>query len=224
MRRAAPEFDNVDTSKDDVALIAFTSGTTGRPKGTVHTHANLFHTADLYARQVLGIREDDIAFSAAKLFFAYGLGNGLTFPLSVGATVVLMAERPTPQAVFQRLVRHRPTVFYGVPTLYASMLAAPDLPPREQVAMRVCTSAGEALPRDIGERFQRHFGCDILDGIGSTEMMHIFISESGDKIRPGSTGRAVPGYEATVLDEDASRSLRAGPAGGQGPDRLPLPR
>ena len=106
---------------------------------------SLWHTAELYAKPVLGIREDDVAFSAAKLFFAYGLGNGLTFPLSVGATVVLMAERPTPQAVFQRLVRHRPTVFYGVPTLYASMLAAPDLPPREQVAMRVCTSAGEAL-------------------------------------------------------------------------------
>ena len=189
------------TGPDDMAFWLYSSGSTGRPKGTVHTHGNLFHTADLYARRVLGIREDDVVFSAAKLFFAYGLGNALTFPLSVGATTVLMAERPTPQAVFQRLVKHRPTVFCGVPTLFAGMLAAADLPPRAEVGMRVCTSAGEALPRDIGDRFLAHFGCDILDGIGSTEMLHIFLSNRPGEVRYGTTGRPVPGYELKLLDE-----------------------
>ncbi|WP_286940119.1 benzoate-CoA ligase family protein [Achromobacter sp. UBA4530] len=201
---AAPLAPAARTLSDEIAFWLYSSGSTGKPKGVVHTHGNLWHTAELYAKPVLGIREDDVAFSAAKLFFAYGLGNGLTFPLSVGATVVLMAERPTPQAVFQRLVRHRPTVFYGVPTLYASMLASPDLPAREQVAMRVCTSAGEALPRDIGERFTRHFGCEILDGIGSTEMLHIFISNRAGQLRYGTTGKPVPGYEVQLRDDNGA--------------------
>jgi len=198
---AAPLAQSTATGPDDMAFWLYSSGSTGRPKGTVHTHGNLFHTADLYARQVLGIREDDVVFSAAKLFFAYGLGNALTFPLSVGATTVLMAERPTPQAVFRRLTAHRPTVFCGVPTLFAGMLAAPDLPPRADVAMRVCTSAGEALPQDIGDRFFAHFGCDILDGIGSTEMLHIFLSNRPGEVRYGTTGKPVPGYELKLLDE-----------------------
>nr|WP_315597798.1 benzoate-CoA ligase family protein [uncultured Cupriavidus sp.] len=189
------------TGPDDMAFWLYSSGSTGRPKGTVHTHDNLFHTADLYARQVLGMREDDVVFSAAKLFFAYGLGNALTFPLSVGATTVLMAERPTPQAVFRRLTEYRPTIFCGVPTLFAGMLAAADLPARGNVALRVCTSAGEALPRDIGDRFLAHFGCDILDGIGSTEMLHIFLSNRPGDVRYGTTGRPVPGYELKLLDE-----------------------
>lgn len=201
---AAPLVPAARTLSDEIAFWLYSSGSTGKPKGVVHTHGNLWHTAELYAKPVLGIREDDVVFSAAKLFFAYGLGNGLTFPLSVGATVVLMAERPTPQAVFQRLVRHRPTVFYGVPTLYASMLASPDLPAREQVAMRVCTSAGEALPRDIGERFTRHFGCEILDGIGSTEMLHIFISNRAGQLRYGTTGKPVPGYEVQLRDDNGT--------------------
>ncbi|ARP90128.1 4-hydroxybenzoate--CoA ligase [Bordetella genomosp. 9] len=196
-----PAIAAVRTLADEMAFWLYSSGSTGKPKGVVHTHGNLWHTVELYAKPVLGIREDDVVFSAAKLFFAYGLGNGLTFPLSVGATVILMAERPTPQAVFQRLTRHRPTVFYGVPTLYAAMLAAPDLPPRDAVALRVCTSAGEALPRDIGERFRRHFGCDILDGIGSTEMLHIFISNHVGRIRYGTTGMPVAGYEVELRDE-----------------------
>ncbi|EYS97883.1 4-hydroxybenzoate--CoA ligase [Cupriavidus sp. SK-4] len=191
----------VRSGPDDMAFWLYSSGSTGRPKGTVHTHGNLFHTADLYARQVLGIREDDVVFSAAKLFFAYGLGNALTFPMSVGATTVLMAERPTPAAVFRRLREQRPTVFCGVPTLFAGMLAAPELPPRAEVALRVCTSAGEALPRDIGERFLAHFGCDILDGIGSTEMLHIFLSNRPGAVRYGTTGKPVPGYALKLLDE-----------------------
>ena len=198
---AAPTVPAVRTLCDEIAFWLYSSGSTGKPKGVVHTHGNLWHTAELYAKPVLGIRENDVVFSAAKLFFAYGLGNGLTFPLSVGATTVLMAERPTPQAVFRRLVEHRPSIFYGVPTLYAGMLASPDLPPRDQVALRVCASAGEALPRDIGERFTRHFGCEILDGIGSTEMLHIFLSNRTGELRYGTTGKPVPGYEVQLRDE-----------------------
>ncbi|MCB0136934.1 MAG: benzoate-CoA ligase family protein, partial [Caldilineaceae bacterium] len=140
----------------------------------------------------------------AKLFFAYGLGNGLSFPLTVGASVVLMAERPTPQAVFQRLVDHQPTVFYGAPTGYGGMLAAPDLPSRSAVSLRLCSSAGEALPRDIGERWTAHFGCEIIDGIGSTEMLHIFLSNRPGNVRYGTTGKPVPGYEVELRDEDGS--------------------
>lgn len=198
---ATPGAKPVSSGCDDIAFWLYSSGSTGKPKGTVHTHANLYWTAQLYAKQVLGIAEDDIVFSAAKLFFAYGLGNGLTFPLSVGATAILMAERPTTDAVFERLVRHRPTVFCGVPTLYASMLASTNLPARTDVAMRVCTSAGEALPREVGERFTAHFGCEILDGIGSTEMLHIFLSNRAGEVQYGTTGRAVPGYEVELRDE-----------------------
>src|SRR5690349_14414527 len=138
---AEPLVEPADTLADDFGFWLYSSGSTGRPKGTVHTHANLYWTAALYGTPVLGVREDDVVFSAAKMFFAYGLGNAFTFPLSVGATTVLMAERPTPQAVFQRLVRHKPTVFAGVPTLYMGMLASPELPPREQTALRICASA-----------------------------------------------------------------------------------
>ncbi|MBN9115688.1 MAG: benzoate-CoA ligase family protein [Pandoraea sp.] len=210
--RALPTFDALvdgppsalpaDTDGDDIAFWLYSSGSTGKPKGTVHTHANLYWTAETYGRHVLGIREDDIAFSAAKLFFAYGLGNALTFPLSVGASVVLMAERPTAQAVAQRLREHRPTIFYGVPTLYANLLASPHLPAREDVALRLCTSAGEALPREIGERFTAHFGAEILDGIGSTEMLHIFLSNRAGQVAYGTTGEPVPGYAVALRDED----------------------
>jgi benzoate-CoA ligase len=190
-----------DTHADQFAFWLYSSGSTGRPKGTVHSHANLYWTAELYGKPVLGVREDDIVFSAAKLFFAYGLGNGLTFPLSVGATTVLMAERPTPAAVFQRLVAHQPTVFYGVPTLYVGMLASSGLPSREETALRICTSAGEALPREVGEKFKEHFGADILDGIGSTEMLHIFLSNHSGDVRYGATGKPVAGYEVELRDE-----------------------
>ena len=199
--RAEPAPRPAQTGCDDIAFWLYSSGSTGKPKGTVHTHANLYWTTETYAKPILGIRESDIVFSAAKLFFAYGLGNGLTFPLSVGATTILMAERPTANAVFARLVQHRPTVFYGVPTLYASMMASPNLPARTDVALRVCTSAGEALPRELGERFRDHFGSDILDGLGSTEMLHIFLSNRPGAVEYGTTGRPVPGYEIELRDE-----------------------
>ena len=198
----AQEAKPVSTHADDVAFWLYSSGSTGAPKGAVHTHANAYWTDTLYAQNVLQLTEDDICFSAAKLFFAYGLGNALTFPLSAGATTVLMAERPTPQAVFRRLTEHRATVFFGVPTLYAAMLAAPDLPARSDVAMRVCVSAGEALPRDIGERFTAHFGSEILDGIGSTEMLHIFLSNRSGSVQYGTTGVPVPGYDVELRGED----------------------
>ena len=187
------------TTRDDACFWLYSSGSTGAPKGTVHVHSSLEHTAELYAKPVLGIREDDVVFSAAKLFFAYGLGNALSFPLSVGATTVLMAERPTPQAVFKRLVERRPTIFYGVPTLYAAMLAHPDFPSGHN--LRICTSAGEALPRELGERWKARTGVDILDGIGSTEMLHIFLSNRPGEVRYGTTGRPVPGYEVRLTDE-----------------------
>ena len=203
---------HADTCGDDFAFWLYSSGSTGRPKGAVHSHANLFWTAELYGKPVLGVREDDVVFSAAKLFFAYGLGNALTFPLSVGATVVLMAERPTPQAVFKRLTGQHATVFAGVPTLYVAMLASPDLPPREQTALRVCASAGEALPREVGEAFRNHFGCDILDGLGSTEMLHIFVSNRAGDVHYGSSGLPVPGYDIELRDED-NHQVAAGEIG-----------
>ncbi|HRH89697.1 MAG TPA: benzoate-CoA ligase family protein, partial [Rubrivivax sp.] len=147
------------TGPDDPGFWLYSSGSTGRPKGTVHSQANPYWTAELYGKRVLALREDDVCFSAAKLFFAYGLGNALSFPMSVGATTVLMAERPTPEATFARwLGRPQPTVFYGAPTGFAGMLASPRLPSRDQVALRLVSSAGEALPAEIGERFKRHFG------------------------------------------------------------------
>jgi benzoate-CoA ligase len=171
------------------------------PKGTVHVHASMRITAELYAEGVLGFEESDVVFSAAKFFFAYGLGNSLTFPLAVGATAVLMAERPTPDAVFKRLTERKPTFFYGVPTLYAGMLASPAFPKKEDLSLRICISAGEALPPQIAKSFKDKTGVDILDGIGSTEMLHIFLSNRPGDIRPGTTGKAVAGYELRLVDE-----------------------
>ena len=200
------------TSCDDTCFWLYSSGSTGAPKGTIHVHSSLAYTAELYAKPVLGIRETDIVFSAAKLFFAYGLGNGLTFPLSVGATTVLMSERPTPESVFKRLKDHQPTIFYGVPTLFGAMLANDNLPSRDEIAIRIATSAGEALPAEIGNRWTSHFGSQILDGIGSTEMLHIFLSNRPDDLRYGSTGKPVPGYELRLVDEDG-QNVPAGELG-----------
>jgi benzoate-CoA ligase len=202
MAAAARTFDAADTTRDDVCFWLYSSGSTGAPKGTVHIHSSLIETAELYAKPILGIREHDVVFSAAKLFFAYGLGNGLTFPLAVGATTVLMAERPTPQAVFARLRKHQPTIFYCVPTLFAALLASPELPSSGEVRLRRCTSAGEALPAEIGKRWTAHFGVEILDGLGSTEMLHIFLSNRPGELRYGTSGTPVPGYELRILGDD----------------------
>ncbi len=196
------------TGVDDPAFWLYSSGSTGRPKGTVHSQINPWWTIELYGKAVLGLGANDVCFSAAKLFFAYGLGNALTFPLAVGASVLLMAGRPFPEAVFARLTgaggAPRPTVFYGAPTGFASMLASPALPAREAVALRLVSSAGEALPGEIGERFRARFGLDIIDGIGSTEMLHIFISNRPGQVRYGTTGWAVPGYRIELRADDGS--------------------
>ena len=209
---ALPRIEPAATGPDDIGFWLYSSGSTGRPKGTVHTHANPWWTAETYGKQVLKLNENDIVFSAAKLFFAYGLGNSLTFPLTAGATVVLLPDRPTPAAVFKRLVDHKPTVFCGVPTLFASMLASADAPDPASVAIRVCASAGEALPRDIGERFTARYRAKILDGIGSTEMLHIFLSNSADDLRYGTTGKPVPGYELELRGDDG-RPVKRGEVG-----------
>ncbi len=194
------------THPDEPCFWLYSSGSTGRPKGTVHVHSSLIRTAECYAIPVLGIGEDDIVFSAAKLFFAYGLGNTLTFPLAVGATSVLTAERPSPTSVARVLRRHQPTIFCGVPTLYNAMLADPGLPRPDELALRRCVSAGEPLPQEIGRRWSQRVGVDILDGIGSTEMLHIFLSNRPGDVRYGATGTAVPGYALDIVDE------RGGPA------------
>ena len=192
------------TTCDDPCFWLYSSGSTGMPKGTVHVHSSMRLTAELYAQGVLGFKESDVVFSAAKLFFAYGLGNSLSFPLHAGATTVLMAERPTPDAVFKRLSEKKPTFFYGVPTLYAAMLASPAFPSRDSLSLRICVSAGEALPPQIAKSFKERTGVAILDGIGSTEMLHIFLSNRPGDVRDGTTGKAVPGYELRLVDEQGA--------------------
>jgi benzoate-CoA ligase len=199
-----PDYVGVSTHRDSMAFWLYSSGSTGRPKAVVHSHANLFWTAEMYAKRTAGIREDDVVFSAAKLFFAYGLGNAMTFPLSVGATAVLMGERVKPESVFARLRQHRPTIFCGTPALFAGMLDSGAIPQREELNLRLCLSAGEALPRDLGERFTRRFGCDILDGLGSSEMLHIFISNRPDDLRYGTTGKPVEGYSVELRGESGA--------------------
>jgi benzoate-CoA ligase len=212
LAEAPAAFDTATTHPDEPCFWLYSSGSTGRPKGTVHIHSSLMQTAELYGVPVLGITESDVVFSAAKLFFAYGLGNSLTFPMAVGATSVLTAERPTPAAVSRVLREDQPTIFCGVPTLYNAMLAGNDLPRAEELALRQCVSAGEPLPQEIGRRWSARIGVDILDGIGSTEMLHIFLSNRPGEVRYGTTGKPIPGYELKIVDE-AGSPVRRGEIG-----------
>jgi benzoate-CoA ligase len=202
LEKASSRLEAADTSRDDAAFWLYSSGSTGRPKGAVHLHHDMVVCYETYARQVLGIRPDDRIFSAAKLFFAYGLGNAGYFPMGAGAESVLYPQRPTPEGVFEVITRHRPTIFFGVPTLYAGMLAQKDAGKRWDLSsLRLCVSAGEALPDEIYARWQERFGVEIIDGIGTTEILHIFLSNRPGAARPGSTGLPVPGYEATIVDD-----------------------
>src|SRR5262245_26346819 len=192
------------TTRDDIAFWLYTSGSTGKPKAAVHVHADLRLTNDLYAAPILALKEGDIVYSVAKLFFAYGLGNAMTFPLSVGATTVLLPDRPTPEAVALILRRHKVTVFFAVPTFYAGFLASQAAPVQKEVNLRCCVSAGEALPPDVGKRWRERFGVNILDGLGSTEMLHIFLSNRAGDVKYGTSGKPVPGYDIRLVDDDGA--------------------
>ena len=201
------------TSRDDAAFWLYSSGSTGFPKGCVHLQHDMNCCAELYAKPILSLDENDITFSAAKLFFAYGLGNGLYFPLAVGGSAVHYPGRVTAESAFKVIDEQRPTVFFGVPTLYAAMLALPDATDRfDTSSLRLCVSAGESLPPDLFLRWRDRFGVEILDGIGSTEILHIFISNRAGMVKPGSTGTLVPGYDAVILDEQG-QPVRQGEIG-----------
>jgi benzoate-CoA ligase len=210
---AEPEIYTAPTTRDDICFWLYTSGSTGRPKGAVHVHADLRLTDDLYAGPTLGITENDVCYSVAKLFFAYGLGNAMTFPLSLGATTVLLPERPTPDGVAAILRKHQVTVFYAVPTFYAAFLASPAAPQRAETKLRICVSAGEALPPDVGRRWRERYGVDILDGLGSTEMLHIFLSNRPRDVKYGTSGKPVPGYEIRLVGDDGHVITKAGEMG-----------
>ncbi len=216
--------EKVQTCADEVAFWLYSSGSTGMPKGVRHVHTSMMETARLYGQAVLGIREGDVVFSAAKLFFAYGLGNAMSFPLGVGATTILLPERPTPEAVFRTMAQHQPTIFYGVPTLYAAMLAHKEPPQQAFSRTRWCVSAGEALPAEVGRAFKERFGADILDGVGSTEMLHIYVSNRPGDIRYGTSGKPVAGYDIRLVDEagqpvppgEVGEMLVSGPSAAEG--------
>jgi benzoate-CoA ligase len=210
---AEPEPLPAPTHREDVAFWLYTSGSTGRPKGATHVHGSLRLTANLYGLGTAGIRADDVVFSVAKQFFAYGLGNALTFPYAAGATAILFNGRATPDAISDLIVRHEVSVLCGVPTFFAGWLAYPGCPQRDAVpALRLATSAGEALPAHIGQAFGARFGADILDGLGSTEMLHIFVSQRPGEVRYGCTGRVVDGYRVRVVD-DAGQEVPPGDLG-----------
>ncbi len=196
----------VETSPDEVAFWLYSSGSTGQPKGTKHIHSAMRFTADTYGKNVLGVRHEDICFSAAKFFFAYGLGNAISFPMSVGATTILLPSRPTPQDVFRVLEEYQVSLYFGVPTLYAAILADKKCAPSPALSrLRLCVSAGEALPKDVGTQWFSKFGVDIIDGIGSTEMLHIFLSNVPSEIRYGTSGREFDGYRLKLIDESGEQ-------------------
>ena len=211
--RASGTLETARTSRDDAAFWLYSSGSTGFPKGAVHLQHDMVVCAETYGKQVLGLHSADRCFSAAKLFFAYGLGNAGYFPMSVGAQSILFPHRPTAEGVFEILQRRRPTVFFGVPTLYAGMLAVKEAEKRFDLSsLRLCVSAGEALPDEIYARWRERFGVEVIDGIGTTESLHIFLSNRPGAVRPGSSGVPVPGYEAIVVDDDG-RPVAAGEIG-----------
>jgi benzoate-CoA ligase len=213
MERASSSLEPAETSRDDTAFWLYSSGTTGSPKAAIHLHHDMIVEADQYARATIGLNESDTSFSVAKLFFAYGLGNGLYFPLATGGTTVLFPDRPVPEKVFEVIDRYQPTVFYSVPTSYAALLHHAENTGRTSLGrVRMCIAAGETLPQQIFLRWRERFQVEILDGIGSTEILHIFISNRPGRAKAGSTGQIVPGYEARIVDDDG-HDLPAGHVG-----------
>jgi benzoate-CoA ligase len=222
---ALPEFGSVvephagdlttalDTHRDDMAFWLYSSGSTGRPKGVVHSHGDIGVTVENYAKPVLGIREEDICYSTTKAFHAYGLGNALTFPLSAGAASVLVRGRSTPPHIFATVNRCRPTLFFSVPALYAAMVKSPEIDGVDFSPVRTCVSAAEPLPAAVLERWRSITGLSILDGIGSTEMLHIYCSNTLEDVTPGTSGRPVPGYELRLIDEHGANVAEPDVAG-----------
>lgn len=200
----AGEIAPADTYKDDMAFWLYSSGSTGGPKGVVHLQQDILHTCETYARNVLRIDASDVTLSSTKLFHAYGLGNNLSFPYWAGASTVLLSGRPTVDALFDAIETFRPTLFFSVPTLYNAMVESPGVEERDLTSIRACVSAAEALPPEVWHRWKDTFGLTILDGIGSTEMLHIYCSNTMDDVMPGSSGKPVPGYELRLLNESGN--------------------
>jgi benzoate-CoA ligase len=198
------ELVTADTHRDDPAIWLFTSGSTGKPKAAVHLQHDLPYNTECYAKQVLQMREDDVTVSVSKLFFGYATGTNLLFPFAVGATTALFEERATPEKLFEMIARHRPTVLTNVPTMINAMLNAPDADKQDLSSVRVCISAGEALPPELYRRWKGTFGAEILDGVGSAEMFHIYISNRFGDVREGCLGQLVPGYEAQIVGPDGA--------------------
>jgi len=190
------------THEDDMAFWLYSSGSTGRPKGVVHRQADVAATCETYGASVVGLTDADVTYSTTKLYHAYGLGNGISFPYWVGATTVLTPGRPNPEAIFTTVETHRPTAFFSVPTLYNALVNSEGAAKRDFSSVRICLSAAEPLPPEVFRRFEDTWGLPILDGIGSTEMLHIYCSNTADARQPGSSGRPVPGYELLIRDED----------------------
>jgi benzoate-CoA ligase family protein len=202
VERAPERLEWARTTKDDFAVWLFSGGTTGRSKGVVHCHHDFPWNTERYAKQVLEMSERDVTLSVPKLYFGYATGTNLMFPFAVGATAVLFPERPKPEVIFEKIARYRPTVLTNVPTTINQMTQHPDAARQDLSSLRICLSAGEALPEALYVRWKQLFGVEILDGIGSAEMFHIYISNRIGDVRPGSLGKVVPGYEAQVRDED----------------------
>ena len=209
---ASPDLDTFPSHRDDAAIWLFSGGTPGRPKAVVQTHRSFINTTELYGRGILGYVENDVTLSVPKLYFGYATGSNLLFPFAAGASSVLFPEPVTAEVLFEKIRRHRPTVLINVPTMIHKMLSHPDAKQQDLSSVRVCTSASEALPAELHQSWMRSFGVELLDGLGTAEMWHIFISNRPGAARPGSIGQVVPGFEVKVCD-DAGRELPQGETG-----------